>query len=124
MDSGAEKKIIAMLDVLAFEVAEGHRDTVALCVEVRADVATLRSEVSAGFNRVEWRLDRLESRVENVETCMRAIADLDNRETVLDEDQTRSHKNEPLILVDSERNGSGKISTMLHQIALVDASDV
>jgi len=84
MDSGAEKKIIAMLDVLAIEVAEGRRDTSALRVEVRADVATLRSEVSAGFNRVERRLDRLESRVENVETGMRAIVDLDNRVTVLE----------------------------------------
>jgi len=84
MDSEAETKIIAMLDVLAIEVAEGRRDTAALRVEVRADVATLRSEVSTGFNRVERRLDRLESRVENVEMGMRAIADLDNRVTRLE----------------------------------------
>jgi hypothetical protein len=80
MDSEAETKIIAMLDVLAIEVAEGRRDTSAL----RVEVATFRSEVSTGFNRVERRLDRLESRVENVEIGMRAIADLDNRVTRLE----------------------------------------
>ena len=54
-------KILLMLDVISVEVVTTKN-------ELRAEMSELRDEVRVGFNRVDRRLGRLETRVEHIET--------------------------------------------------------
>jgi archaellum component FlaC len=54
-------KILQMLDVISVEVVTTKN-------ELRAEMSELRDEVRVGFNRVDRRLGRLETRVEHIET--------------------------------------------------------
>ena len=62
MEDEAKTKILQLLDVISVEVAAN-----------RSETAELRSEMRAGFGRVERRLGHIEVRVENVETEFRAF---------------------------------------------------
>jgi septal ring factor EnvC (AmiA/AmiB activator) len=55
-------KVLQLLDVIYVEVAAN-----------RIDTAELRSEMRAGFDRVERRLGHVEVRVETVETDLRSL---------------------------------------------------
>lgn len=63
MESGAEQKIIGMLDVLANGLADFRSEF----VDFRAEMYDFRKETSANFNRIERRLDNHESRIEQLE---------------------------------------------------------
>ncbi len=62
MNDETEAKILHLLDAIAVEVAAGRNDT-----------AEHRKETRAGFDRVDRRLGNLETRVEDVETEVRAF---------------------------------------------------
>ncbi len=62
MEDEAQTKILQLLDVISIEVAANRNET-----------AELRTEVRAGFGRVERRLGNLEIRVENIETELRIV---------------------------------------------------
>jgi predicted nucleic acid-binding Zn-ribbon protein len=62
VENEAQTKILQLLDVISVEVAANRNDT-----------AELRTEMHAGFSRVERRLGNLEIRVENIETRVENI---------------------------------------------------
>ena len=62
MESEAQTKILQLLDVIAVEVAANRNDTV-----------ELRQEVRLGFDRVDHRLENLETPVENLETEVQIV---------------------------------------------------
>ena len=62
MENEAQVKILQLLDVISVEVAANRTET-----------SELRTEMRAGFNRVDRRLGNLETRVENVETELRVV---------------------------------------------------
>ena len=67
MHAGGERKILsmlAMLAMLAVEVAAGRRASAEFRDEMTSDFAS--DGTSANFNRVERRLDRIESRLTEV----------------------------------------------------------
>jgi archaellum component FlaC len=79
MNSEAETKIIQMLDVISVEVVTtknelraeiaGSKDELrGELSELRGELSELRAEVRVGFNRVDRRLGRLETRVEHIES--------------------------------------------------------
>jgi archaellum component FlaC len=65
-------KILQMLDVISVEVVttknELRAEIAGAKYELRAEMSELRDEVRVGFNRVDRRLGRLETRVEHIET--------------------------------------------------------
>ena len=76
MSDETASKILALLDVLAIEVGAGRNDTRTLDAKVTSlsvETAELRTEMRAGFNRVDRRLGNLETRVEGVETELRSF---------------------------------------------------
>jgi tetrahydromethanopterin S-methyltransferase subunit G len=62
MENEAQTKILQLLDVISVEVAANRHET-----------SELRTEMRAGFNRVDHRLGNLENRVENVEAELRVV---------------------------------------------------
>ncbi|HEY5020897.1 MAG TPA: hypothetical protein VII30_00275 [Gemmatimonadaceae bacterium] len=62
MEDEARAKILQFLDVISVEVAANRNET-----------SELRSEMRAGFGRVERRLGNIEVRVETVETELRSF---------------------------------------------------
>jgi hypothetical protein len=72
-----QAKIFQLLDVIAVEVAAHRVETakqgVDLRAELRGEVSELRTEMHAGFNRVDHRLGNVETRVENIETRVENI---------------------------------------------------
>jgi hypothetical protein len=62
MEDEARAKILQLLDVISVEVAANRNET-----------SELRSEMRAGFGRVERRLGNIEVRVETVETELRSF---------------------------------------------------
>jgi len=62
MEDEAKAKILQRLDVISVEVAANRNET-----------SELRSEMRAGFGRVERRLGNIEVRVETVETELRSF---------------------------------------------------
>jgi hypothetical protein len=62
MEDETTTKVLQLLDVISVEVAANRNET-----------SELRSEMHAGFGRVERRLGKLEVRVETVETELRSF---------------------------------------------------
>jgi hypothetical protein len=61
-----QQKILVLLDLLAVQVAETRE-------ELRDEIGTLRHEVRSGFERVDRRMGRLETRVESIKTEQRSF---------------------------------------------------
>ena len=78
-------KVLALLDVLAIEVASGRADMRALDVKVTAldmKVTALDTKVE----RLDQRLGRVETRVEGLETDLRSFRhEFDRRITLLEQ---------------------------------------
>ncbi len=83
MQQRALAKIIELLDVISVEVganrnetaelrAELRNETGGLRNELRNETAELRKEMRTGFDRVDRRLGKLETRVEDLETEVKA----------------------------------------------------
>jgi hypothetical protein len=62
MEDEAQAKILQLLDVISVEVAANRTET-----------SELRSEMRAGFGRVERRLGNIEFRVETIEVRVEAV---------------------------------------------------
>jgi len=62
MEDETTTKVLQLLDVISVEVAANRNET-----------SELRTEMRAGFGRVERRLGNLEVRVETVETDLRSL---------------------------------------------------
>lgn len=62
MEDEKATKVLQLLDVISVEVAANRNET-----------AELRSEMRAGFARVERRLGNVEVRVETLETELRSV---------------------------------------------------
>jgi hypothetical protein len=76
MSDETQNKVLKLLDVISVEVAATRQDTAANSREIvamRQETADLRTEMRAGFGRVERRLGHIEVRVETVETELRSF---------------------------------------------------
>ncbi len=68
MNEDTGTRILKLLDVLSVNVAQGHAELRNDIRGLDAKVNDLDAKIGNGFERVERRLGKLESRIENVET--------------------------------------------------------
>ena len=73
------QRIFSLLDVLSVQVSATQAGVDSLREETRSGVGALREETRNGFERVERRLGNLETRVEGIETDLRAFRNETNR---------------------------------------------
>ena len=70
MSDETQSKVLQLLDVISVAVAATRQETAAnseAIVAMRQETAELRTDMRAGFGRVERRLGNLEVRVETIE---------------------------------------------------------
>ncbi len=77
MADESQERIFALLDLLSVEVAQGRKDVAEFRIEIRQElrneIGSLRNEVRSGFERIDRRFGRLETRVEGVENEQRSF---------------------------------------------------
>ena len=95
MNDNAEAKLFTLSDLVARRTEEIHENVLALGVKVdthrcealahRQETNEMRRKMDSGFARVVRRLGRIETRVEDVETELRAFrGDFERRVTRLE----------------------------------------
>ncbi len=73
MEDQAQTKILQLLDVISVEVAANRNETAELRSALRNESASVRTEMRAGFNRVDRPLGNIETRVESLETEVKTV---------------------------------------------------
>ena len=95
MDDNAEAKLLTLLDLVARRTEEIHENVLALGIKVdtrggealahRQETNEMRRRMDSGFARIDRRLGRIETRVEDVEIELRAFrVDFEHRVTRLE----------------------------------------